>query len=261
MLKTYIFNSNDNIWIEEKFTLLKHDICAFLDEDQREIYIWKGPKSTKDKYHRAISAIKPLIEGRATFQLTLKDIDQKLPPYIQKKLDELIKTKSDDEERSKYLFSHFITIRFYFILLIINIVLPLVSVINLAAFFYWSPSGSNYMVMAEFYKYWLSFSSLMMIITILSFSASVLIGIFEQEYQVIVFSSIGLIICIGLLIYLQQGVFLFAFQEGSTELTYFINKTDLYLFFGLIAAVTVIFLLPNIIKLITFFKTYKKFLF
>ncbi|MFX0011552.1 MAG: hypothetical protein ACFE9R_14660, partial [Candidatus Hermodarchaeota archaeon] len=152
MLKTYIFNSNDNIWIEEKFTLLKHDICAFLDEDQREIYIWKGPKSTKEKYRRAISAIKPLIESRTTFQLTLKDIDQKLPPYIQKKLDELIKTKSDNEERLKYIFSHFITIKFYFILLIINIGLSLVSITNLAVFFNWSSSGGNYVVMAETYK-------------------------------------------------------------------------------------------------------------
>lgn len=261
MLKTYIFNSSDNIWIEEKYTLLKHDICAFLDEDQRAIYIWKGPKSTKEKYRRAISAIKPLIEGRNTLQLTLKDIDQKLPPYIQKKLDELIKTKSDDEDLSKYLFSHFITIRFYFILLIINIILPLGSIINLALFFNWSPSGSNFMVMAETYKYWLSFSSLMILITILSFSASIVIGIFEQEYQVIVFSSIGLIICIGLLIYFQQGIFLFAFQEGSTELTYLIKKIDLSLFFSLVVAVTATFLIPNIIKLFTFFKTYKKFLF
>ena len=261
MLRIYIFNGDDNIWIEEKLTLLKHDICAFLDEDHREIYIWKGPKSTKEKYRRAISAIKPLIESRTTFHLTLNDTNQKLPPYIQTKLNELIKTKSDEEERSKYIFAHFITIRFYFILLIISIVLPLVSIINLAAFFNWSSSGGNYVVMAEAYRYWLNFSSLMILITILSFSGSIVLGIFEQEYQVIIFSSIGLIICMGLLIYLQQGIFLFTFQEGSTESSYFIKKTDLYLFISVIIAVTAIFLIPNIIKLITFLKTYKKFLF
>ena len=261
MLRTYIFNNIDNIWIEEKSTLLKHDICAFLDEDQQAIYIWKGPKSTKEKYRRAISAIKPLIQGGTTFHLTLNDIDQKFPPYIQTRLDELIKAKSDGDERSKYLFSHFITIKIYFILLLINIILPLVSIINLASFFNWTSLGSNYMVIAETYNYWFSFSSLMILISIISFSASIIIGIFEQEYQVIVLSSIGLIVCIGLLIYLQQGIFLFAFQEGSTESTYLIKKTNLYLFLGLISTVEATFLIPNIIKLIAFLKTYKKFIF
>ncbi|GAG89414.1 unnamed protein product, partial [marine sediment metagenome] len=40
------------------------------------------------------------------------------------------------------------------------------------------------------------------------------IGIIEIEYQVIIFSLLGVLVCSGLIIYLQQGLFLFLFQEG-----------------------------------------------
>ena len=43
MLRTYIFNAQKNIWIEEEEYLLYHDLCAFLDEDNQIRTIGKAP--------------------------------------------------------------------------------------------------------------------------------------------------------------------------------------------------------------------------
>ena len=87
------------------------------------------------------------------------------------------------------------------------------------------------------------------------------LGIIEVEYQAIVFSSIGLTVCIGLTIYLLQGVFLFLFQVGSTPSVYYIKQNDVVQFLIVVLIGTLVFEIPNVIKITSFIKTYRKFIF
>jgi hypothetical protein len=261
MLKAYIFNEFENSWIEENIAILNHDVCAILDEEQHIIYIWKGLKSSKVKYRKAIKAINILLEKNPDLPLKLENSDKNFPSQIKGKLNQLLQGIAQEKAFSKYLFSRFFSIRLYLISLLIAVILPLISLINLATFISWIPFDNNFTVMAEDYTNWLKISSILIIIAAVSFIMAIFIGIFEQEYQTIIFSSVGLLICIGITLYLQQGIFLFIFQEGSTDSIFLINNTDLYLFFSLVAGNVAIFEIPNIIKLRSFIKTYKKFIF
>lgn len=49
MLRTYIYNEDKKVWLEEE-TLLLHDLCAILDEDDKILYIWNGPKSSPERF-------------------------------------------------------------------------------------------------------------------------------------------------------------------------------------------------------------------
>lgn len=261
MLRTYIFNERENNWIEENIAILNHDLCAILDEEERVIHLWKGPRSSKEKFRRGINAIELLMKQDPLLELRIELSEKKFPIKVKEKLDQLLQGVTQEDEFSKYSLSRFISIRLYFFSLLISIILPLISLINLASFLSWGPSGINFIVMAEYYDYWLALSLILVIITIFSFCISILIGILEQEYQVIIYSTVGLLICIGIALYLQQGIFIFAFQEGSTQSRYLISSYDLLLFFSLIAGSITIFEIPNILKFRSFIKIYKKFIF
>jgi len=88
-----------------------------------------------------------------------------------------------------------------------------------------------------------------------------IIGIIEIEYQVIIFSLLGVLVCSGLIIYLQQGLFLFLFQEGSSSSIYYIRQNDIVEFLIIIGMGILVFEIPNAIKLILFIKIYRKFVF
>jgi hypothetical protein len=89
----------------------------------------------------------------------------------------------------------------------------------------------------------------------------IIIGIIEVEYQVIIFSLIGVLVCSGLGIYLQQGIFLFLFQEGSSSSIYVITQNDVIEFLTVVVLGIIVFEIPNVIKLISFVKIYRKFVF
>ena len=93
------------------------------------------------------------------------------------------------------------------------------------------------------------------------FILNIIIGLYEMEAQVIIFSLMGLIICSGILLYLQQGIYLFLFQEGSTSTLYLIKIQDITLFYIIILSAIAIFELPNLLKLISFIRTYRKYIF
>ncbi|MFW9948813.1 MAG: hypothetical protein ACFFKA_01650, partial [Candidatus Thorarchaeota archaeon] len=177
MLKTYIFNDLESNWIEEKNSLLKHDLCVVLDDEHSMIYLWRGPKSSKDKHIKAINALNLLIESRPELNIKLNEKEQKFPPQVRKTIQNLLKAKENDIFHSKYIFSRFITIRVYLLMLIISISLPLISLLNLGSFISWIPSGSNFIVLTETYNTWLIISVILTIITIFIFSFSIMIGI------------------------------------------------------------------------------------
>jgi hypothetical protein len=89
----------------------------------------------------------------------------------------------------------------------------------------------------------------------------IIIGIVESEYQAVIFSLLGVLVCSGLTIYFQQGIFLFLFQSGHSSSMYYISQNDIYESLIIVFSGIFVFEIPNMVKLILFIKIYRKFVF
>jgi hypothetical protein len=260
MIRTFIFDENKSHWLEEVRHLLPHDICAILDEEGEIIYLWSGPKSKKEKFRKGYKQIKELIFNFSNLNLQVVMTKNNFPIDIQNKVDSLLESMKKGNEKILK-FSRFTTIRIYSISIIITLIFPILLFLYLSSSLAWSLSNGNYEVYSTIYNSWIATSKLLTIITLIFFSINIIIGIIEHENQVIIISLNGIILSIGLLIYLNQGIFLFLFQEGSTLTYYFILQKDIFIFLLIILLIILIFEIPNVYKLISFFKTYRKFIF
>ena len=261
MLKTYIFDDANKKWIEEDKSLLLHDLCAILDEERNIIYLWNGPKSSQEKLKRGYSLLETLMSYYPTINFNLLIIKKKIPDEVQEKIDIMLNEIKQEHKIENYKFSRFTTLRFFFIFLLASIILPLISYANLTSSLSWTQTDGNFEIGANAYNNWLLISNILVIISLILFSIMLIIGIIENERQAIVFSLLGALICTGLVIYLQQGIFLFLFQPGSTSSTYFFRQTDIIEFLIVILIGLLAFEIPNAIKLISLIKIYRKFIF
>ena len=260
MLRTFIFNDSKSHWIEEEHHLLSHDICVILDETQEIIYLWRGTKSSKEKFKKGYKQLKELVSKFPDLDLQLILVNENFPKEIQAKLESMVETESNEKARV-LIFSRFTTIRIYLICLLIANILPFISLSNLSSSLLWSTSNGTYKVKNTTFQLWVNISKVLTIITLFVFLINLVIGIIESENQVIVLSIAGLTICVGLVLYLNFDIYLFLFQEGSTFSFYRISKQDV-LYFLIVNIVSVlIFEIPNIYKLISFLKSYRKFIF
>ncbi|TFG24705.1 MAG: hypothetical protein EU532_12350 [Promethearchaeota archaeon] len=259
MLRTYIYNAINNTWIEEEHELLFHDICAILDDNFSKIYLWKGPKSTKNALEKGIKSLNELISTFHDIEIIV--LNKHVPPQIKNRLDLLLESVKREENLEKYEFTHFITIRSYFFLSLVALTLFIIYLISLWSAIYWPMSSLNFMISATTYMYWLNISKVLLVVIISFLSILFAISIYEYDVQAIVISLAGLIISISMILYLQQGIFLFLFQSGSDSLTYLIKTSDLILFLLLLSFSTLLFIFPSFIKVMFFFKTYKQFIF
>jgi hypothetical protein len=115
------------------------------------------------------------------------------------------------------------------------------------------------MVSPSVYQDWLFYPYTLIIISLIVFIVNIIIGFYEKESQVIIFSFMGLIICIGLVFYLQQGIYLFLFQEVAG--LYLIKIQDVIFFFMTVLTAISIFEIPNLLKLVNFIITYRSYIF
>ncbi len=260
MLRSYVFYEDKYTWIEET-NLLLHDICAFLDDEKNTLYIWKGPKSSKQKFKNGYNSVENLMSNYPDSTFRLKVLKKEIPEEIQIKIDTMLEAVRRGEKKGKLIFSKLITIRLFFIFSMISVILPILLILNLYSSLFWHISGSNCEVNANIYDYMIMFSRTIVIITLIILGVNVTIGIFEHEHQVIIFNISGFIICIGILLFLNQGIFLFKFQEGSTLTNYLILKKDVLIFLISNLIAILLFEIPNLYKFITFLKTYGKFIF
>jgi hypothetical protein len=259
MLRIYIYNPNSDAWIEEEHELLFHDVCAILDENTKKIFLWKGPKSSKYSLEKGIKSLNNLISSSQDFELILLNND--IPNYIKEKLDKFLESAKKEKNLEQFEFTHFVSIRCYLLFSIITLILFFTYLVNLWIVINLPSSNGNIMISADNYQQWLNFSKRILILIIILLCLLLAISIYEYEAQAIILSIIGLIISISMIIYLQQGIFLFLFQSGSDASTYFIKKTDILFFLMLLTSSTTLYSLPSIIKLIFFVKKYKKFVF
>ncbi len=260
MLKTYIFNDANKNWIEEQSSLLYHDLCAFVDDDRNKIYIWNGPKSSQERLKKGYEQLKNLVSNYPNIDFQIFILNEKVPDYVQIRLDKMLSEIKYEEKKEFDKFSRFITLRFYFIFLLLSIIFPIISFLNLGTSLVWRKTGENFEVSSELYDSWLSISLFLSILTIISFATILTIGIVEIDYKIITFSIIGVIVSSGIAIYLQQGIFLFLFQDGSTASIYYIKQSDILLFLVVIVFGIAIYEIPNFVELINFIKVYHKFI-
>lgn len=261
MLKTYIFDEANKKWIEEDKSLLYHDLCAILDEERNIIYLWNGPKSSQEKLKKGYGLLEKLMSYYPTINFQLLILKKKAPTHIQDRIDIMLEEIKHKNKKDYYKFSRFTTLRSYLIFLLVSIILPVISFVNLISSLLWTKIDTNFEIGAEAYNNWLLISFLLIVISLIFFSVMILIGIIENEYQVIVFSLLGVLVCGGLITYLQQGIFLFLFQEGSSSSIYYIRQNDVIEFLIINGLGIIVFEIPNVIKLISFIKIYRKFVF
>lgn len=260
MLRTFIYDDSKSQWIEEEIRLLSYDIFAILDEEKEIIYLWSGPKSNKAKFRKGYSQIKEFISNFPALKIQIVMAKKNFPDEIQNKLEALLESIKLGKDRILK-FSRFSTLHIYSISIIAIIILPILSFLNLITSLFWTVYNENYQVTNTIYNIWINNSKILIIISLIFFSINIVLGVVENESQVIIFSLIGVIISVGLILYLNQGIFLFLFQVGSTLTNYLISQNDLIIFLLLNLSAILIFEIPNIYKLISFFKTYRKFIF
>jgi hypothetical protein len=259
MLKAYIFDEANKKWIEEDKSLLYHDLCAILDEERNIIYLWNGPKSSQERLKKGYGLLENLMSKYPTINFQLS---KEVPSYIQDRIDIMLNAIKYKDKKDHYNFTRFTTLRIYLILLLVSIILPFLSFLNLVSSLSWTKIDGNFEIGAEVYNNWLLISFILIIISLISFSIMIIIGAIEIEYQVIIFSLLGVLVCSGLIIYFQQGIFLFLFQGGSPSTPiYYIRQNDMVKALIVIVLGIIVFEIPNMIKLITFIKTYRKFVF
>jgi len=262
MLKAYIFDEANKKWIEEDKSLLYHDLCAILDEERNIIYLWNGPKSSQERLKKGYGLLENLMSKYPTINFQLSILKKEVPSYIQDRINTMLNEIKHKNEKDYYKFTRFTTLRLYIIFLLVSIIFPFLSFLNLVSSLSWTKIDGNLEIGAEAYNNWLLISSILIIISLISFSIMIILGIIEIEQQVIVFSSLGVLVCSGLVIFLQQGIFLFLFQgEPPSPSIYYIRQSDMVEALIVIVLGIIVFEIPNMIKLITFIKTYRKFVF
>ncbi|MFX1327157.1 MAG: hypothetical protein ACFE91_03310 [Promethearchaeota archaeon] len=260
MLRTFIFNEVKSQWVEEEHVLLSHEICAILDEEREIIYLLNSPKSSREAFRKGYKQIKELGSNFPELNIQYVIARKNIPEDVKKKVDSMI--ESAKLTKGKILkFSRFTTIRIYSISILLAVFFPIFYFLNLSTSFFWSSLNGNYRVSNIIYNKWINYSKTFIIISLIFIIINIIIGIIEKESQVIIFSFNGILISFGLLIYLNQGIYLFIFQEGSSLTRYLISHRDIFFFLFLNLIAFLILEIPNIYKLISFFKTYHKFIF
>ncbi|MFX1279940.1 MAG: hypothetical protein ACFFA3_11025 [Promethearchaeota archaeon] len=260
MLRTFIFDDSKLHWVEENHHLFSQDICALLDDEEEIVYLWRGIKASKKRFKKGYNQIKELISSFPELDLNFMMAEKNFPTQVKEKIDTML--ESTKEERiGNLLFSRFITIRIFFISLSCVVILPIIYTLSLSSSLLWTTNGENYEVSSNIFQLWIANSKIFTIIIIICLSLNLLIGVIESENQVIVFSIVGLMICVGLFIYINFDIYLFLFQAGSTSTRYLILRRDIWYFIIIIISSLLVFEIPNFAKLIVFLKKYKKFIF
>ena len=142
MLRTFIYDDSKSHWLEEEHNLLVHDICVVLDEEKGILYIWRGSKSSKNRFKRGYKQLNGLIPNFSDLDLQVMLVKKDFPIEIQKKLNTMV-NKSMQERSATLLFSRFITIRLYFVFLLGSIFFPIIFLLNLSTSLAWNTSSGN----------------------------------------------------------------------------------------------------------------------
>ncbi|TFF90466.1 MAG: hypothetical protein EU548_02870 [Promethearchaeota archaeon] len=261
MLRIFIYHEDQDKWVEERSHLLHHDLAAFIDEDEKIIYLWNGLESTKDKLKKGRKALLHLLKVYTENSYQINTIKKKIPPHLKLYLEHLFADTKKEQKAKDYRYSHFSTIRIHFLLSLITLVLPLVALFILNSSLFWEASEYSYIISSEAYNGWWLSIFIIIMISLLLFIPQLAMSVYERDQPIMFFSITSIIICVSFLVYLQQGIFLFQFQPLSTPNLFYIAKSDIYWFVLLTISAIMLIEIPNFIKTINFLITYKQFIF
>ncbi len=205
LLRTFIFNNSKSKWVEEDRYLLSHDICVILDEENDILYLWRGLNSKKRRFKKSYKHLKEISSYFPELNLQFIMVKKSFPSEVLMKLESLLE-KFKKESHGNLLFSRLFTINIYFIILLGTIILPIISIFNLSSSLLWIDFNGNYKIISRTFQLWINFSEVLMCITSTLFLINLIIGIIESEFQVIIFSFIGFLICVGLAVYSSNSI-------------------------------------------------------
>ena len=95
----------------------------------------------------------------------------------------MLKEIKQEDEREHQKFTRFITIRLYLIFLIVSLILPIISALNLGSSLFWTNIGNNFEVSADLYRNWLYFSYILIVISLISFVIKLSIHFFALKFS------------------------------------------------------------------------------
>ncbi|TXT60475.1 MAG: membrane protein of unknown function [Promethearchaeota archaeon] len=262
MLKLYTYKKLRNEWIQEDQVLLLQDVCVILDQKNSILYLWTGPKAKKEKVKNAKDSLDELINKFETENLLVKEIDNnQMPDHINQYLEQLLEPIKTLKKSELYKFSKLITLRIYLILSICIIGLIISFIIALFSSLSWPIQDGNIQVVRASYMTWIGILQFINYAILFFLVPQLIVGIYEKESEARLFSIVGIMISIGMVLYLNQGIFLFLFQNGNNPNIDEIAFIDLFSFILVNLLVIMIIFLLNVYKMFKFFKTYRKFLF
>lgn len=261
MKRTFIFDKEKDRWIEESEILLFHDILAIFDEESHSIYLWKGPRIKEAKTKRAKERLTELISTISEVKWTINEDKKTFPLEVQKLLDSMLEPTRERKKEDRLKFSHFYTIRLTFLLLVGIVVIHILSIITVLVPLFKPTEGTSFLITAVFYEFWLTIYQVFVVISLILCISNLIIGLFERDIELIIFSLIGIIINIGIILYTERGIFLFLHQSSSTPSMYLILISEMTIFSILNLTTLLIALLPNFYKLLRFIKVYRKFIY
>ena len=248
-MKTFIFNEILNNWVEEETNLLLHDLALFLDEENKIIYLWQGPKSKKIKKESAFRSISNILDKYEDFEL--KILKEDIPIHINKRLMELLEKYGRKVKKG---LKRTLYLKLYIIFSLIGTILSLSFFVNLLSSLSWIQTNGNFQIDAEIYSTWILISQIFIIISLLFFIGNQILSFIINRLILIIITAIGVIMSIGFLLYISQGIFLFLFQSGWTNTTYLISKNDLGMFLLINLIGIIISVFPTIFSIFWIYK-------
>jgi hypothetical protein len=261
MQKVFIYDDVKEKWINESDILLFHDLVAVFDDNTNLIYIWKGDKIRKSKLEKGMKGIEDVLSEKEYSKWKLITDEGKFPEGVNQKIDSMLKITKKRKQEEQLKFTHFFTIHLSFIFLLAIVAFAVCSLINLLTPLFNPITNISYQILASEYNLWLKLNQIFTILTLIFLSGNFIISLYERELEMFIFSVIGIIVDIGIILYLRQGIFLFIHQTGSTFSLYLISVPDLISFILLNLTSIGIILGSTSYKLFKFLKTYLKYIF
>lgn len=248
-MKIFIFDENLENWVEEETSLLLHDLAIFLDEKNKIVYLWQGPKSKKKKKEIGFKSLSLIQEKYQNFKL--KILKDNIPPEIHTQLMNLLKKFGKKE---KIILKRTIYLKLYLIFGLIGTILSFIYYLNLLSSLSWVQTNGSLQINAQIYDRWILTSQILIIIFLLIFIGNQALSFIINRIIPIIIAVIGVIMSIGFLLYISQGIFLFLFQSGSTTIIYLISKSDLGIFLLINFIGIIILVFPTIYSIFWIFK-------
>ncbi len=244
----YILDLTKMQFIESE-SLYPHDIALLIDNEEKKIFFYSGSKSKEQEIKIGIDLASKTIDKFKMYEFVI--LGDVVPLKIQAQIDEIM---IGDEIIVKVERTIPMQISIFFGIgsLILSILIP---ILGFSIFGWEMPEIILYRVTAlQFAKYF----DLLILISWILFGincAQLICNIWSKKIYLVVCSVASTIISLGFVLYLNQRVLIFEFQEGSIESSiYIIQRLEIILFWIWILLGSIGAFVFSLISVVTIFK-------